>query len=99
MSPTFISYREQYKRTESGIVVRDYSKKFTGFFGNCRTVIGIQVPLSDKFKIGTEMIYAYFNGIQLKSGDVTDEGFKFPDMQWHFTFRYEFCPHDTERDR
>jgi hypothetical protein len=89
MSPTFISYREHYKRTELGIVVREYNKKFTGFFGNCRTVIGMQVPLSDKLKIGTEMVYAYFNGIQLKSDDIVDEGFRFPDMQWNFTFRYE----------
>jgi len=89
MSPTFVSYKEQYERTEAGLVVQDYDKKFTGFFGNCRSVIGIQVPLSGRLKFGSEMVYSYFNGIELKSGDITDEGFKFPDMQWNFTFRYK----------
>lgn len=89
MSPTYVSYEEQYQRTESGLVVRDYSKKFTGFFGNCRTVIGIQVPLSNRLKFGSEMVFSYFNGIEIKSGDIADEGFVFPDMQWNFSFRYQ----------
>ncbi len=58
MSPTFVFYREKYKRSESGSVVRDYDKTFTGFFGNCRSVIGIQVPISDRLKFGSEMVYA-----------------------------------------
>lgn len=89
MSPTFVSYNEKYKQTVSGITIREYDKKFTGFFGNCRSLIGMQVPLSDKWKFGSEAIFAYFNGIELKSGDIADEGFVFPDMQWNFTFRYE----------
>ena len=89
MSPTFVSYREKYKRSESGSVVRDYDKKFTGFFGNCRSVIGIQVPVSDRLKLGSEMVYSYFNGLELRSGEIADQGFNFPDIQWNFTFRYE----------
>jgi len=89
MSPTFVSYKEKYKKTESGTVVRDYNYKFKGFFGNCRIVLGIQLPLSGRLKFGSEMVYSYFNGIELKSGDITDEGFRFPDMQWNFTFRYK----------
>lgn len=90
MSPTFVSFREQYRKSESGTIVREYSHHYTGFFGNCRSVIGIQVPLRGKFKFGTEMVYSYFNGIRLKSGTITDDGFKFPEMQWNFTFRYHF---------
>jgi hypothetical protein len=89
MSPTYISYNEQYKRYEAGTIVQDYNKTFNGFFGNCRTVIGIQVPVTERFKFGSEIVFAYFNGIELKSGDLTDEGFKFPNMQWNFTFRYK----------
>ncbi len=34
MSPTFVSYQEQYTRTESDVVVNEYKKKFTGFSVN-----------------------------------------------------------------
>ena len=49
ISPTLVSYMEQDKKTESGTAVRDYNYHFIGFFGNCRSVIGIQVPLSNRF--------------------------------------------------
>lgn len=89
MSPTYVSYKEKFKRSESGITVQEYDKKFTGFFGNCRSLFGMQVPLSDRWKFGSEIVFAYFNGMEIKSGDIADEGFVFPDMQWNFTFRYE----------
>lgn len=89
MSPTFVSYKEKYKRKASGVTLQDYNKKFTGFFGNCRSIIGMQIPISDKWRFGSELVFAYFNGIELKNGDLADEGFVFPDMQWNFTFRYE----------
>ena len=89
MSPTYVSYKEKFMRTESGTNVQVYDKKFTGFFGNCRSLIGMQIPLSENWKFGSEFVFAYFNGIELKSGDITDNGFAFPDMQWNFTFRYK----------
>lgn len=89
MSPTYVVYKEKYENIESGITIREYDKTFTGFFGNCRTVIGIQVPLSGKFRFGSELVFAYFNGLDVKSGNLVDAGFKFPGMQWNFTFRYE----------
>jgi len=88
MSPTYVVDKEKYNKTEDGITIRDYNKTFKGFFGNCRTVIGIQVPLSERFRFGSELVFAYFNGLEVKSGDLTDAGFKFPGMQWNFTFRY-----------
>lgn len=88
MSPTYVVYKEGFKKTENGITVEDYNKIFTGFFGNCRSVIGMKVPISEKFRFGSELVFAYFNGIELKSGNLTDEGFKFPSMQWNFSFRY-----------
>lgn len=89
MSPTYVSYNEKYKRTEAGITVLDYDKTFKGFFGNCRTLIGMQVPISERWRFGSEIVFAYFNGIELKSENIVDEGFVFPDMQWNFTFRYK----------
>ncbi len=88
MSPTFVSYDEKYRKTENGMVVSDDNKHFKGFFGNCRSVIGMQVPISDNWKFGTELVHSYFNGIEMKSGDLKDEGFLFPSMQWNFTLRY-----------
>jgi hypothetical protein len=89
MSPTWVSFREKYTQTRSSNVLIDYDKTFKGFFGNCRTMIGMQVPVSGHFKLGTELVWAYFNGIELKSGSITDQGFKFPTMQWNFTIRYK----------
>lgn len=86
MSPTLVSYKEQYKKTESGITNQEYDKNFTGFFGNCRSLIAMQVPLSARLLFGSEIIIAYFNGIGLTSEDLIDEGFVFPDMQWNFSF-------------
>jgi hypothetical protein len=88
MSPTYVTFSEKYRRSEAESVVREYDIKVTGFFGNCRSVIGIQVPVSDKLRLGTEMVYSYFNGLELKSGQIADQGFSFPDMQWNFTLRY-----------
>jgi len=88
MSLTFVSYTEEFTRKENGAIVRDYNKTFNGFFGNCRTVIGMQVPLTERWKFGSELVFAYFNGVEVKSGDLVDEGFRFHDMQWNFTFRY-----------
>jgi hypothetical protein len=88
MSPTWVTYKEKYTKTQSSIIVVDYNKTFRGFFGNCRSLIGMQVPVSERFKLGTELVFAYFNGIRLESGSLSDQGFKFPAMQWNFTFRY-----------
>jgi hypothetical protein len=88
MSPTYVFYQEQYKMTQAGNTVKNYSNNYTGFFGNCRAMIGIQVPLTEKLRFGSEIVSAYFNGIELKSNSLVEEGFKFPELQWNFTFRY-----------
>jgi hypothetical protein len=89
MSPTWVSFKEKYSKSQNSNVIVDYNKTFKGFFGNCRSMIGMQVPISEHFKLGTEIIFAYFNGIELKSGSLSDQGFKFPAMQWNFTCRYK----------
>lgn len=89
MSPTWVVYNEKYSKIENGIKTVDYNKKFTGFFGNCRSMIGMQVPLTDKLRIGTDIIFSFFNGLELKNGSLKEQGFKFPLMQWHFTLRYK----------
>lgn len=88
MSPTWVVYNEKYTKMQNTNALTDYNKTFKGFFGNCRSMIGIQVPVFERFKFGTEMVFAYFNGIELKSGSLTEQGFKFPAMQWNFTCRY-----------
>jgi len=89
MSPAWVSFKEKYTKTQSSNVIVDYNKTFKGFFGNCRSMIGMQVPISEHFKLGTEIVFAYFNGIEVKSGSLSDQGFKFPAMQWNFTMRYK----------
>jgi hypothetical protein len=89
MSPTWVSFKEKYTRTQSSSLIVDYNKTFKGFFGNCRSMLGMQIPISEHFKLGTEIVFAYFNGIELKSGSLSDQGFKFPAMQWNFTCRYK----------
>ena len=88
MSPTYVIYHEQAKKTIDGLIFQDYNHTFKGFFGNCRSVIGMQVPVSKRIKLGSEIVFAYFNGLELKSGDLADEGFMFPDLQWNITCRY-----------
>lgn len=89
MSPTWVSYKEKYSKSVDGVLVKDYDKTFKGFFGNCRTLFGIQVPVSDKLKVGSEAVFSFFNGFELQSGNIEDNGFKFPLMKWDFTLRYE----------
>ncbi|MFC1585972.1 hypothetical protein ACFL5V_10530 [Fibrobacterota bacterium] len=89
MSPTFVSLNERYQKTEAGATVREYDKNFSGFFGNCRSVMGIQVPVGERLRLGSELVFAYFNGIELESGSLKDEGFAFPEYQWHFSLRYK----------
>lgn len=88
MSPTFVTHKEKYIQTINNEIVSEYNKTFNGFFGNCRSVIGMQIPLSEKWRFGSEVVFAYFNGMEVASGDLVDEGFVFPLMQWNFTFRY-----------
>lgn len=88
-SPTFVTYKEKYEETIDGITLRKYDMKYKGFFGNCRVVIGMQVPLNERLKLGSEIVYSYFNGMKIKSGDVEDNGFILPRMRWFFTLRYK----------
>lgn len=88
MSPTFVTHKEKYSQSINSELLSEYNKTFNGFFGNCRSVIGMQIPLSEKWRFGSELVFAYFNGMEVASGDLVDEGFVFPNMQWNFTFRY-----------
>ncbi|MFC2103879.1 hypothetical protein ACFLS4_00835 [Bacteroidota bacterium] len=90
MSPTWVNYNERYKLIEDDIVIEDYDLNFKGFFGNCRMLIGMQVPIKEKLTIGTEAVFSFFNGIELESGNIVDEGFKFPDMRFDISLRYKF---------
>jgi hypothetical protein len=88
MSPTWVNYKEKYAKSINGTIVQKYNKRFKGFFGNCRALIGMQVPVSDKIKLGSEMVFSFFNGLELESGKIKDNGFKYPLMKWDFTLRY-----------
>lgn len=89
-SPTWVNYNEKYSLEVDNVNIEDYELEFKGFFGNCRMNIGIQVPIKEKLTIGTEIVFSYFNGIELKSGDIVNEGFKFPNMRMDITLRYKF---------
>jgi hypothetical protein len=88
MAPTWVFYREHYERTENGHVVRDETRHYRGFFGNCRALVGLQARLGDRFSLGSEAVFAFLNYMSLKSGTHTDDSFQFPFMQWHITARY-----------
>lgn len=89
MGPTWVSYREKYAMTQNGTSVRAYDMRWHGFFGNCRALLGIQVPVSDRFKIGSEATFVFMNYITLTSGNIEDHSFAFPFMRWTVTARYE----------
>ena len=89
MGPTWVNYREKYTMTQNGTAVRAYDMHWHGFFGNCRALLGIQVPVTDRFKIGSEATFVFMNYITLTSGNIEDHSFAFPFMRWTVTARYE----------
>jgi hypothetical protein len=88
MSPTWVMYRESYARSEDGVSTRTYDRTFTGFFGSCRALMGIQIPVLEKLRIGSEATFSFLNYMPLTSGDLKDNSFQFPAMKWNFTVRY-----------
>lgn len=88
MPPTWVKYSEKYTRTRDGSVENTYDKKFTGMFGSCRALIGIQVKVSEKLYLGSEAVFTVLNYMNLESGDLQDNSFQFPGMKWNFTARY-----------
>ena len=88
MPPTWVTYREEYRREEDGTTVRRYDETFDGFFGSCRALIGVQVPVTERIKLGSEAIFSFLNFMELSSGDLEDRSFQFPMMKWEFTVRY-----------
>jgi hypothetical protein len=89
MAPTWVTYKEYFSKTENGELVTEYDKTFTGFFGSCRALIGIQVEISDKLMLGSEAVFTFLSYMKLKSEDLEDSSFRFPRMKWNFTLRYE----------
>lgn len=89
MAPTWVTYNEKFSKTENGELVTDYDKTFTGFFGSCRALIGIQVAVSEKIMLGSEAVFTFLSYMKLTSGDIEDSSFRFPRMKWNFTLRYE----------
>ena len=63
-------------------------KSFSGFFGSCRALVGIQSPISERFRLGSEAVFTFLNYMMLESGDLSDNSFQFPNMKWNFTVRY-----------
>jgi hypothetical protein len=88
MPPTWVTYKEKYSKTEDGEVVVNYDKTFTGFFGSCRALVGIQIPVSEKLKLGSEAVFTFVNYMKLESDNLTDYSFRFPNMKWNITIRY-----------
>lgn len=89
MAPTWVSYNEKYSHTQDGSEVEKYDRTFSGFFGSCRALIGIQIRVLDDLKLGAEMIFTVLNYMKLTSGDLEDYSFRFPSFKWNFTIRYE----------
>lgn len=89
MAPTWVRYHEEGRHVESGVEVESYDRTYTGFFGSCRALVGIQVRVTERVKIGTEAVFAFLNYMKLKSGDLEDNSFRFPSMNWNVTARYE----------
>lgn len=81
--------RNEFESTQNGTLVRAYVTRWHGFFGNCRALLGIQVPVTDRFKMGSEATFVFMNYITLSSGNIEDHSFAFPFMRWTVTVRYE----------
>jgi hypothetical protein len=88
MAPTWVTYHEKYERVQNGATVESTDKTYHGFFGNCRALMGIQVQVSKRLKVGSEAVFTFLNYIPLNSGSHTDSSFRFPFMQWQITARY-----------
>ena len=88
MAPTRVVYTEKFHKTENGAQVESYDKTFKGLFGSCRALWGLQVPVGKKWKIGSEVVFAFLNYMKLESGELADHSFRFPAMKWNFTVRY-----------
>ncbi len=89
MAPTWVEYKEKFNRKFDGEAYNDYEKTFTGFFGSCRGLIGMQVKVGEKISLGSEVVFAFLNYMQLESDDgIKDNSFQFPEMLWSVTFRY-----------
>jgi len=88
MPPTWVSYKEKYRRTVDGAVVRDYDMEFEGLFGSCRALVGAQIRVGERLFLGSEMVFSFLNYMKLKSGETEDHSFQFPDMKWDFVLRY-----------
>jgi hypothetical protein len=89
MAPTWVSYREQYVAiADSATLDATYDRTFSGFFGSCRALLGMQVSVGDRVKVGSELVFAFLNYMKLSSGDIKDHSFRFPNMLWSFTVRY-----------
>jgi hypothetical protein len=88
MAPTWVTYKEEYSKIENGDSVREYDTTFSGFFGSCRALIGIQVEVSENLMLGSEAVFTFLSYMKLKSGDIEDSSFRFPRMKWNITLRY-----------
>ena len=88
MPPTWVSYREKFERRVDGVVVRDYDMEFEGFFGSCRALAGAQIRVGERLCLGSEAVFSFLNYMKLKSGEIEDHSFQFPDMKWDFVVRY-----------
>ncbi len=89
MSPTWVFYRERYKKSENGAVVEAYDRNFKGMFGSCRSLMGIQITAGERIKLGSEAVFTFLNYMHLRSGSIDDYSFQFPRMKWNIVIRYK----------
>lgn len=87
-APTWVNYEESYSHEIDGVAIEDYDRALSGFFGNCRLGLGIQIRVWKGLKLGGEAVYSFFNFMKLSGGDLADHSFQFPAMKWNFTVRY-----------
>lgn len=88
MAPTWVRYRENLSISEDGTEVRAFDRKYRGFFGSCRAVLGVQVRVHPRLKVGSELGFVFLNYMKLESGDLADHSFRFPAMKFNVTLRY-----------
>lgn len=88
MAPTWVRYHEAYSHTADGTTVEEYDRRFRGFFGSCRALLGLQVRVTESLSVGSEATFTFLNYMKLTSGDLADHSFRFPAMKWNVTMRY-----------
>ena len=58
------------------------------YAGSCRALVGAQVHVGERLRLGSEAVFSFLNYMKLESGSIEDHSFQFPQMKWDFVLRY-----------